>query len=185
MLKLGGFLSRTMEIYYHWLKGQTGNSKDIFKVFQGSLLYEGHVFDNKDLSIIWPFFSSSAFLSLNFVLLYKCTAWMSCDIQYSNLSLNEHRNQHKDIYYSILCRKDFLSSLHYLEWWGYVMNYMIFSSFCLFFLKLFSLLFFFQLEKEILTGGRLPVIMSVINLNMQYIHTTYYTNISAWLILYF
>lgn len=53
------------------------------------------------------------------------------------------------------------------------------------FLKLFSLLFFFQLEKEILTGGRLPVIMSVINLNMQYIHTTYYTNISAWLILYF
>lgn len=56
MLKLGGFLSRTMEIYYHWLKRQTGNSKDIFKVFQGRLLYQGQVCDNKDLRIIWAFF---------------------------------------------------------------------------------------------------------------------------------
>lgn len=31
-------------------------SEGIFKVFPGSLLHEGHAFDNKDLRIIWPVF---------------------------------------------------------------------------------------------------------------------------------
>lgn len=40
---------------------------------------------------------------------------MSSDIQDSDLSLTEHRNQHKDYHYSVLHRKDFLSYSSYSE----------------------------------------------------------------------
>lgn len=67
MLKLGGFLSTTTEIYYHPAEKRAGS--DIFKVFLGSLFYQGYVFDNEDLGIIWLFFFPS---TLSLILILFC-----------------------------------------------------------------------------------------------------------------
>lgn len=100
MLKLGGFLSRTMEIYYHWHRAEKGRQRTV-KTFSRSFRAVYFMKDMSlitDLRIIWQFFFISSKPYYRLALSYHKSVQhgLSSNIQESNLSLNKHRNQHRD-----------------------------------------------------------------------------------------
>lgn len=86
MLKLGGFRSRTMEIYYHWHTAEKGRQRTV-KTFSRSFRAVYFMKDMsliRDLRIIWQFFFSSSKPYYRLTLSYRKSVQQECPLTYRN-----------------------------------------------------------------------------------------------------